>query len=109
MPIQSEVASRNGKVGGDCNLFFRAKAKQGAVVADAQAQSISGIFDRPAADLADERQFSAAAALVRCCGFVSHLMRIGQRADERSNCTVLGANFILIRLKIANDFSAGFR
>jgi hypothetical protein len=58
VPVKAEVAACNGQIGGNGQLFAAARGQQGAVVSNAQAQSAVGRLGGPAADLAEQGQFT---------------------------------------------------
>jgi uncharacterized protein len=83
MPVEAEVAAGDGEIGGDGQFLARAQAEQGAVVADAEAQSAAGHLRRATADLAEQGQFTLLGVAQGMGRAGSHLLRIGQRGRER--------------------------
>jgi hypothetical protein len=83
VPAQAEVAAGDGKVGGYSQFFTGERTEQGAVVADAKAQTALQGLPGAAADLGKQGSFALAPgtgsmSLLRC----PHFLRIGQQGGR---------------------------
>jgi hypothetical protein len=78
MPVQAKMPPGDGEVGGYGHLFTGPKAEKGAVIADAQAETFLGKAPRPAANLAEQGQFSRPGYLPEIASILLHILRIGQ-------------------------------
>jgi hypothetical protein len=66
VPIEAEVAAGDGEVGGDGQFLAWTQADEGAVVANAQAQTATGDVWRSGANLGEKSSFSLFAAHWAC-------------------------------------------
>jgi hypothetical protein len=57
VPIEAKVAAGDREVGGDGQLFAGARAQEGAVIANPEAQGGGGGLGGAGADLAEDGQF----------------------------------------------------
>ena len=78
LPVEAEVAAGDGEVGCDGDFLATARAKQGAVVADAKAQHAQGGLRRTAADVAEQGQFTRLGFADGMGWLGWHFLRIGQ-------------------------------
>ena len=78
VPVEAEVTAGDGEVGGDGQFLAGARAEQGAVVADAQAQGAQGSLRRAAANMAEQGQFAWLGITQGMGRPGSHSLSIGQ-------------------------------
>jgi hypothetical protein len=77
MPVEAKVAAGNGEVGGHGQFLAGAKAKQGAIVADAQTEA-AGSPRNPASNLTEQSEFTLGYGTAGdCFSQSSTFLRIG--------------------------------
>ena len=84
VPVQPEVAAGNRQIRGNRQLFAAPRSNQGAVVADAQAQTARCRPRRSAANLAQQGKFTPLGGVSKFRKLVCHTLRIGQTAQQRT-------------------------